>query len=115
MKDKNVESSQKQEVQGKICRFSGLSKRIIPCLDIKNGRVVKGIQFKDHRDMGDPAELAKYYSEQGADELVFYDITASPEGREIDLSWVAKVASQISIPFSVAGGIRSVTHAKRVF
>ena len=92
-----------------------LTKRIIPCLDIRNGRVVKGIQFQSHRDMGDPAELAKYYSEQGADELVFYDITASPEGREIDLSWVEKVAQNISIPFSVAGGIRSVEMAKRVF
>jgi len=92
-----------------------LAKRIIPCLDIRDGRVVKGVQFKNHKDMGDPAELAKYYSEQGADELVFYDITASPENREIDLTWVAKVAAQISIPFAVAGGIRSVAHAKRVF
>lgn len=92
-----------------------LAKRIIPCLDIRDGRVVKGVQFKNHKDMGDPAELAKYYSEQGADELVFYDITASPEQREIDLSWVQKVAAQISIPFAVAGGIRSVAHAKRVF
>ena len=92
-----------------------LAKRIIPCLDIRNGRVVKGIQFKDHRDMGDPAKLAKYYSDQGADELVFYDITASPEQRAVDLSWVEKVASQISIPFSVAGGIRSIAQAKQVF
>ncbi len=92
-----------------------LAKRIIPCLDIKNGRVVKGIQFKDHKDMGDPAALAKYYSDQGADELVLYDITASPEGREVDLSWVEKVARAINIPFSVAGGIRSVSQAKRVF
>ena len=92
-----------------------LAKRIIPCLDIRDGRVVKGIQFKNHRDMGDPNTVSGYYSEQSADELVFYDITASPERREVDISWVEKVASQISIPFSVAGGIRSVAQAKRVF
>ena len=92
-----------------------LAKRIIPCLDVRNGRVVKGVKFKNHIDMGDPVELAQYYSDQGADELVFYDITASPEGREIDLSWVNKVATQISIPFSVAGGIRTIEIAKRVF
>ena len=84
-------------------------------MDVRNGRVVKGVEFKNHIDMGDPVELAKYYSEQGADELVFYDITASPEGREIDLSWVEKVAKQLSIPFSVAGGIRTIEIAKRVF
>ena len=92
-----------------------LTKRIIPCLDVKDGRVVKGIQFQDHRDMGDPATLARFYSEQGADELVFYDITASPERRGIDLTWVGRVAKEISIPFSVAGGIRSVDLAKQVF
>ena len=92
-----------------------LAKRIIPCLDVRNGRVVKGVKFKNHIDMGDPVELARYYSDQGADELVFYDITASPEGREIDLSWIEKVAKQISIPFSVAGGIRTIEIAKRVF
>ncbi len=92
-----------------------LTKRIIPCLDIRNGRVVKGVQFQGHRDMGDPAALAQYYSAQGADELVFYDITASPEARAIDLAWVARVANEISIPFSVAGGIRSVDMAKQTF
>lgn len=92
-----------------------LAKRIIPCLDVRNGRVVKGVRFHYHRDMGDPSALATYYSDQGADELVFYDITASPEEREIDLSWVKKVAQNISIPFSVAGGIRSIKMAKRVF
>ncbi len=92
-----------------------LTKRIIPCLDVKNGRVVKGVQFRNHRDMGDPATLARYYSDQGADELVFYDITASPERRGVDLAWVARVANEISIPFSVAGGIRSVDMAKQVF
>ena len=91
-----------------------LTKRIIPCLDIKNGRVVKGIKFKNHIDMGDPSELAQLYSDAGADELVFYDITASPENREIDLLWVEKVAKQISIPFSVAGGIKSLAQAKTV-
>ena len=92
-----------------------LAKRIIPCLDVRAGRVVKGVQFTSHRDMGDPAELARYYSDQGADELVLYDITASPEGRMADLSWVKRVAQQINIPFSVAGGIRSVEQAKRIF
>ena len=92
-----------------------LTKRIIPCLDIKDGRVVKGVQFKNHQDMGNPADLAKMYSEQGADELVFYDITASPEQRSIDLSWVEKVSREISIPFSVAGGIKSVEQARKVF
>ncbi len=91
-----------------------LAKRIIPCLDIRNGRVVKGIKFKNHIDMGNPAELAQIYSDSGADELVFYDITASPEGREVDLNWVEKVAQQISIPFCVAGGIRTFEMAKRV-
>lgn len=91
-----------------------LKKRIIPCLDVKNGRVVKGIRFRDHIDMGDPAELAEYYSASGADELVFYDITASPENREVDIKWIEKVASKISIPFSVAGGIRSVKNAKKI-
>ncbi len=84
-------------------------------MDVRNGRVVKGVKFKNHIDMGDPVELAKYYSEQGADELVFYDITASPEGREIDLNWVEKVAKHLSIPFSVAGGISTIEIAKRVF
>ncbi len=92
-----------------------LTKRIIPCLDIKNGRVVKGIQFQNHRDMGEPAALARYYSDEGADELVFYDITASPEARDIDFTWVSRVAKEISIPFSIAGGIRTVEMAKQAF
>jgi cyclase len=91
-----------------------LAKRIIPCLDVKDGRVVKGVKFQNHRDMGDPAELAEIYSKNGADELVFYDITASPEGREVDLSWVKKVGEKISIPFTVAGGISSVEMARQV-
>lgn len=91
-----------------------LTKRIIPCLDVKDGRVVKGVQFKNHRDMGDPVELALYYSEQGADELVFYDITASAEKRSVDKKWVQQVASNINIPFCVAGGINSVEQVEQV-
>ena len=85
-----------------------LSKRIIPCLDVKDGRVVKGIKFKDHRDVGDPVELAKYYDLEGADELVFYDITASSDNRNIMYEVVSQVAEAIYIPFTVGGGIRSV-------
>lgn len=91
-----------------------LTKRIIPCLDVKDSRVVKGVQFKNHKDMGDPVELAQYYSDQGADELVFYDITASAEKRLVDTSWVKQVASKINIPFCVAGGIKTVSDAEKV-
>ena len=83
-----------------------LSKRIIPCLDVRNGRVVKGVQFQNVADVDDPVKLARFYSEQGADELVFYDITASNEERDIFLDVVANVAREISIPFTVGGGIR---------
>ncbi len=85
-----------------------LSKRIIPCLDVKGGRVVKGVRFRDHRDAGDPVELARFYDEQGADELVFYDITASSDGRSIMLDVVRRVAEEVFIPLAVGGGIRSV-------
>lgn len=81
--------------------------RIIPCLDVRDGRVVKGVQFRDHRDAGDIVEQALRYRDEGADELVFYDITASAEGRTLDLDWVRRVARVIDIPFTVAGGIRS--------
>ncbi|HEX8668119.1 MAG TPA: imidazole glycerol phosphate synthase subunit HisF [Allosphingosinicella sp.] len=81
--------------------------RIIPCLDVKDGRVVKGVQFRDHRDVGDIVENAMRYREEGADELVFYDITASAEGRSLDVAWVRRIAKVIDIPFAVAGGIRS--------
>ncbi len=81
--------------------------RIIPCLDVKDGRVVKGVQFRDHRDVGDIVEHAMRYREEGADELVFYDIGASAEGRSLDPEWVRRVARVIDIPFAVAGGIRS--------
>ena len=83
------------------------SRRIIPCLDVREGRVVKGVQFRDHRDAGDIVDQAMRYCEEGADELVFYDISASPEGRCLDLAWVHRVARLIDIPFTVAGGIRS--------
>ena len=81
--------------------------RIIPCLDVKDGRVVKGVQFRDHRDAGDIVEQAMRYRDEGADELVFYDISASVEGRSLDLEWVRRIAGVIDIPFAVAGGIRS--------
>ncbi|QNP46442.1 imidazole glycerol phosphate synthase subunit HisF [Sphingomonas sediminicola] len=83
------------------------ARRIIPCLDVKYGRVVKGVQFRDHRDAGDIVEQAMRYRDEGADELVFYDITASAEGRSVDLAWVRKVAETIDIPFAVAGGLCS--------
>ena len=89
------------------------ARRIIPCLDVKDGRVVKGVRFEGHADMGDAAELAARYRDQGADELVFYDITASPEGRTLDYGWVRDIARLLDIPFSVAGGIRSVDQAAR--
>jgi cyclase len=83
------------------------ARRINPCLDVKDGRVVKGVQFRDHRDAGDIVEQAMRYRDEGADELVFYDITASADERSIDLEWVVKVARVIDIPFAVAGGLRT--------
>lgn len=83
------------------------ARRIIPCLDVKDGRVVKGVQFRNHRDAGDIVEQAMRYRIEGADELVFYDISASASGRSIDLQWVRKVAEVIDIPFTVAGGLRT--------
>src|SRR5512141_1224362 len=85
-----------------------LAKRIIPCLDIKSGRTVKGINFENIRDAGDPVELAKFYSVQGADELVFLDITATIEKRKTLVELVKKVAENINIPFTVGGGISSM-------
>ncbi|WP_422361131.1 imidazole glycerol phosphate synthase subunit HisF [Reichenbachiella sp.] len=85
-----------------------LTKRIIPCLDIKNGRTVKGVNFVNLRDAGDPVELAAAYSEQGADELVFLDITATGDGRKTTAELVEKVAEKVNIPFTVGGGIKSV-------
>lgn len=89
-----------------------LTKRIIPCLDIKDGRTVKGINFKNLRDAGDPAELAYYYSDQGADELVFLDISATAEKRKTFTALVRKIAKHINIPFTVGGGITSVEEAR---
>ena len=91
-----------------------LSRRIIPCLDVRDGRVVKGVRFRDHVDMGDIVDLALRYRDAGADELVFYDIAASPEGRSVARDWVERVARLIDIPFCVAGGIRSVEEARAV-
>jgi cyclase len=91
-----------------------LAKRIIPCLDVDHGRVVKGVKFVDRRGAGNPVELGRRYSEEGADELVFLDITASPEKREILKDVVRTVAAEIDIPFTVGGGIRSVEDARAV-
>jgi cyclase len=90
-----------------------LSKRIIPCLDVKDGRVVKGVQFRNHEVVGDIVELARRYCQEGADEVVFYDITASSDRRTVDRNWVERIARVIDIPFSVAGGIRSVEDGRR--
>ena len=85
-----------------------LAKRIIPCLDIKNGQTVKGVNFENLKYAGDPIELAKKYSDSGADELVFLDITATNEGRATTIKMVEKVASQVFIPFTVGGGVKSI-------
>ncbi|MDQ3074759.1 MAG: imidazole glycerol phosphate synthase subunit HisF [Pseudomonadota bacterium] len=87
--------------------------RIIPCLDVADGRVVKGVQFRDHRDVGDIVDHALRYRDEGADELVFYDITASADRRSLDPAWVRRVSAVIDIPFSVAGGIGDVDTAAR--
>lgn len=91
-----------------------ITKRIIPCLDVKNGRVVKGVNFEGLNDVSSPVELAKYYSDNGADELVFYDITASAEGRALFTDILCEVASTIFIPLTVGGGINSVSDFDRV-
>lgn len=93
---------------------TSVARRIVPCLDVRDGQVVKGVQFRNHRVMGGIIELAERYRNEGADELVFYDITASPEGRSVDVAWVSDVSQVIDIPFCVAGGIRSVESAGRV-
>src|SRR5712671_2305368 len=91
-----------------------LTKRIIPCLDVDKGRVVKGVKFFDHVDAGDPVEQARRYQDQGADELVFYDITASHEGREIMADLVRRVMENIFMPLTVGGGIRTLDDATRL-
>ena len=94
--------------------LSRLSKRIIPCLDVRDGRLTKGIRFKGNVDIGDPVETAAFYYEEGADEIVFYDITASSERRDIMIDTVEKVAEKIFIPFSVGGAIRTLDDMRRV-
>jgi cyclase len=91
-----------------------LSKRIIPCLDVDKGRVVKGVQFVDIRDAGDPVEVARRYNEQGADEITFLDITASHEGRDTILSTVERMASEVFIPLTVGGGVRRQTDIRNL-
>lgn len=91
-----------------------LAKRIIPCLDVDKGRVVKGVRFRNLRDAGDPAELAEFYCEQGADEIVFLDITASPEGREIMIDVVRRTAERVFIPLTVGGGLRTLEDIRKV-
>ncbi len=91
-----------------------LSRRLIPCLDVRDGQVVKGVRFRDHVVVGAIEDLALRYRDEGADELVFYDITASPEGRAVDRGWIERIARIIDIPFCVAGGIRSVEQARVV-
>ena len=92
-----------------------LAKRIIPCLDVRDGQVVKGVQFRNHEIIGDIVPFAQRYAQEGADELVFYDITASSDGRTVDKSWVERVAQVIDIPFCVAGGIKTIADAEQIF
>jgi len=91
-----------------------LAKRIIPCLDVRDGKVVKGVQFRNHEIIGDIVPLAQKYAAAGADELVFYDITASSDDRVVDKSWVSRIAKVIDIPFCVAGGIKTEQDAKEI-
>ncbi len=91
-----------------------LSKRIIPCLDVRDGKTTKGIRFKENVDIGDPVDMARFYYEQGADEIVFYDITASSDRRDIMIDVVRRVAEEIFIPFSVGGGIRTIEDMRAV-
>lgn len=91
-----------------------LARRVIPCLDVSNGRVVKGVRFQDLTDQGDPAESALRYAGQGADEIVFLDIGAAPEARDTDVAWVRRTAEQVFIPLTVGGGVRSEGDARRL-
>jgi len=91
-----------------------LARRVIPCLDVSGGRVVKGVRFENLRDQGDPAESALRYAEQGADEIVFLDIGAAPEERDTDVEWVRRAAEQVFIPLTVGGGVRSEADARRL-
>ena len=91
-----------------------LAKRIIPCLDVKDGQVVKGVQFRNHEVVGEIIDLAQRYRDEGADELVFYDITASSDGRRVDREWITRIANVLDIPFCVAGGIRTTDDARDI-
>ena len=91
-----------------------ITKRIIPCLDVKDGKVVKGIQFKNHQVVGSILDLAEKYSNDGADELVFYDISASTKDSIVEKNWISKIADVVNIPFCVAGGIKSVEDARQI-
>lgn len=91
-----------------------LRKRIIPCLDVRDGKVVKGIQFRQHKILGDMLPMADHYRKEGADELVFYDISASTVGRTVDKMWITQIARILDLPFCVAGGIKSVDDARRI-
>jgi len=91
-----------------------LSKRIIPCLDVRDGKTTKGVKFQGNIDIGDPVEMARFYYQEGADEIVFYDITASSDRRDIMIDAVRRVAEEIFIPFSVGGGIRTIEDMRRV-
>ena len=93
---------------------SGLARRVIPCLDVSDGRVVKGVRFRDLVDQGDPAESALRYAEQGADEIVFLDIGAAPEERDTDVEWVRRTAERVFIPLTVGGGVRGEADARRL-
>lgn len=91
-----------------------LTKRIIPCLDVKDGQVVKGVKFKNHKVVGSILDLAKKYSDEGADELVFYDISASTNNTMVSKKWIEEIAKNINIPFCVAGGINSIESARLI-
>lgn len=91
-----------------------LAKRIIPCLDVKEGYVVKGVKFRNHVVVGDVFDLAKRYRDEGADELVFYDITASGDNRVVDKDWIKQIGQKLDIPFTVAGGIRTIEDARKI-
>lgn len=93
---------------------SGLARRVIPCLDVRDGRVVKGVRFENLIDQGDPAEAAARYAEEGADEIVFLDITAAPEARDTDLDWVRRTAERAFVPLTVGGGVRGLDDARRL-
>ena len=101
-------------VESRTKPYSDLSKRIIPCLDVDKGRVVKGVQFVDIRDAGDPVEVARRYNDEGADEITFLDITASHEARDTTLHTVERMAGEVFIPLTVGGGVRQLTDIRNL-